>query len=170
MAVIRHNPKKANVSVRVRKDETVERAIKRFIKKCKKEGIQQAIRDRRYFKKPSQIRHEKANKRLRDIDKDNKKRVEKEKKMENYKGRPRKHNNNGPNRNNRGPNRNDRGPNRNDRGPNRNNRGPSRNNSNKPRPQLKRYDREKTLNEERDNQKKPVINPDSPFAKIKLKK
>jgi|TARA_R110000868_G_C10477638_1_gene728965 ribosomal protein S21 len=30
--------------------------IRKFIKKCKKEGIMEQIRDKRYFKKPSEVR------------------------------------------------------------------------------------------------------------------
>jgi|TARA_R110002073_G_scaffold5816_5_gene35580 small subunit ribosomal protein S21 len=30
--------------------------IRKFIKKCKKEGIMEQIRDRRYFKKPSEVK------------------------------------------------------------------------------------------------------------------
>ena len=42
-----------NVEVRLRKGETVERLIKRFTKKVRKEGILDEYRDKRYFEKPS---------------------------------------------------------------------------------------------------------------------
>ena len=42
-----------NYSVRVRKKDNIERVIKRFIKKCKKLGIIDEIKDRRHYTKPS---------------------------------------------------------------------------------------------------------------------
>ena len=65
--------KKCNISVRPRRRETAERMIKRFIKKCKKDGILQEVRDRRYYKKPSEIKRLRNVKRKRDIAKANKK-------------------------------------------------------------------------------------------------
>ena len=70
----RHHPdvkssRAVNVSVYPRKDESPERLIKRFIKKVKKEGIMETIRDRKYYKKPSEVRREKAIKRQRQLDK-----------------------------------------------------------------------------------------------------
>ena len=59
----------ANVTVYPRKDESPERLIKRFIKKVKKEGIMETVRDRKYYKKPSEDRREKAIKRQRQLDK-----------------------------------------------------------------------------------------------------
>jgi len=59
----------ANVTVYPRKDESPERLIKRFIKKVKKEGIMETVRDRKYYKKPSEVRREKAIKRQRQLDK-----------------------------------------------------------------------------------------------------
>jgi|TARA_R110000824_G_scaffold59018_8_gene159012 small subunit ribosomal protein S21 len=47
-----------NVEVYTRRGEPLERAIKRFIKKTKKEGIIEECRERQYYKKPSQIRNE----------------------------------------------------------------------------------------------------------------
>ena len=76
MAVVRRRRKTANVSVNVNKNEHVDKAIIRFIRKCKKEGIVQQVRDRRYYKKPSEIRSEIKHKRLRDNEKENKKRAE----------------------------------------------------------------------------------------------
>ena len=42
-----------NVKVVPKKDEPVERMIKRFMKKVKKERIIEQIKDRRYYEKPS---------------------------------------------------------------------------------------------------------------------
>ena len=43
-----------NITERPRKGETMERFIKRFTKKCKKLGIIQEARDRRYFTSDSE--------------------------------------------------------------------------------------------------------------------
>ena len=45
-----------NMEVVVRRNEDPKRAIKRFIKKCKKEGFLREVMDRQYFIKPSKIR------------------------------------------------------------------------------------------------------------------
>jgi ribosomal protein S21 len=50
--------KKSNITVKSRKNESQERMIKRFIKKCKKKGIIDEVKDRRYFKSNSQKRNE----------------------------------------------------------------------------------------------------------------
>ena len=42
-----------NYKARPRKNESPERFIKRFIKKCKKLGILDEAKDRRYYTKPS---------------------------------------------------------------------------------------------------------------------
>jgi len=42
-----------NYKVKPRKNESPERFIKRFIKKCKKLGIIDEVKDRRHHKKPS---------------------------------------------------------------------------------------------------------------------
>ena len=42
-----------NYSVKVRKKDNIERVIKRFIKKCKKLGIIDEIKDRKHYTKPS---------------------------------------------------------------------------------------------------------------------
>ena len=65
--------KKCNISVRPRRKESPERMIRRFIKKCKKDGILQEVRDRRYYRKPSEIKRLRNAKRKRDIAKANKK-------------------------------------------------------------------------------------------------
>ena len=52
--------KPANVTVKLRQcNGNVERMIRRFIKKTKKEGIIEQVRDRRYYKKPSEAKREK---------------------------------------------------------------------------------------------------------------
>tara|TARA_A100001515_G_scaffold34050_1_gene26466 strand:- start:6532 stop:6750 length:219 start_codon:yes stop_codon:yes gene_type:complete len=45
-----------NMEVVVRRNEDPKRAIKRFIKKCKKEGFLREVMDRQYFIKPSKTR------------------------------------------------------------------------------------------------------------------
>ena len=45
-----------NMEVVVRGGEDPKRAIKRFIKKCKKEGFLREVMDRQYFVKPSKKR------------------------------------------------------------------------------------------------------------------
>ncbi len=42
-----------NVEVVPKRGEPIERAIRRFIKKVKKEGIMEEHRNRRYYEKPS---------------------------------------------------------------------------------------------------------------------
>jgi len=59
------------------KDEAVEKLIKRFIRKTKKQGIIKELRDRRYFEKPSKIRHERNNRIKRELEKNRKKRDDK---------------------------------------------------------------------------------------------
>ena len=43
-----------NYNYKVRKKDDINKVIKRFIKKCKKLGIIDEIRDRRHFVKPSE--------------------------------------------------------------------------------------------------------------------
>lgn len=43
-----------NYEYKVKKGESVERAVKRFTRKCKKLGIIQDVRDRRHYQKPSE--------------------------------------------------------------------------------------------------------------------
>jgi small subunit ribosomal protein S21 len=45
--------KVTNVSVENRPNESFERMLKRFVKKIKKDGILEEVRDRRYYVKPS---------------------------------------------------------------------------------------------------------------------
>jgi len=56
-----------------RRNEPTERLIRRFAKDVKKSGIIQEIRDRRYYKKPSDRRRAERKKRLQTIRKINKK-------------------------------------------------------------------------------------------------
>ena len=49
-------PVQANVTVVPRKNEPIEKAIKRFIRKCKKERIVEEVRERRYYTKPSEAK------------------------------------------------------------------------------------------------------------------
>ena len=59
--------KKSNITVKPRKNESQERMVKRFIKKCKKKGIVDEVKDRRYFKSNSQKRNEIKRKRKRPL-------------------------------------------------------------------------------------------------------
>lgn len=43
-----------NYTYRVKKKDNLDRVVKRFIKKCKKLGIIDEIKDRRHFVKPSE--------------------------------------------------------------------------------------------------------------------
>ncbi len=45
--------------VRVRPDEPFEKAMRRFKKKCNKEGIMQRLRETKHFEKPSEKRRRK---------------------------------------------------------------------------------------------------------------
>ena len=46
------------MEVRKRKNESTENLIKRFIKKCKKVKIVEEVLERKYYKKPSELRRE----------------------------------------------------------------------------------------------------------------
>tara|TARA_Y100000310_G_C20264405_1_gene615141 strand:+ start:282 stop:503 length:222 start_codon:yes stop_codon:yes gene_type:complete len=54
-----------NVEVKRRENEPIERMLKRFIKKVKKEGIMEELRERSYYKKPSEIKRLKKERRKR---------------------------------------------------------------------------------------------------------
>jgi len=61
--------KYSNVTVKAKHcGNNVERMIRRFIKKTKKEKILEEVRERRYYKKPSEVRRDKIRKsdRLKD--------------------------------------------------------------------------------------------------------
>lgn len=59
--------KKSNITVTPRNRESAERMIKRFIRKCKKKGIIDEVKERRHFKSNSQKRNERNRKRKRAI-------------------------------------------------------------------------------------------------------
>ena len=52
-----------NVETAPKRDEPIERTIKRFSKKVKKEGVIEQYRDRRYYEKPSDRRRRLAKRR-----------------------------------------------------------------------------------------------------------
>ena len=54
-----------NMEVVPRKNEDPIRVVKRFIKKCKKEGFLREIMDRKVYKKPSEVRRLKKIRRKR---------------------------------------------------------------------------------------------------------
>jgi len=57
------------MQVKIRRNESVENLIKRFIRKVKKEEIVEEYREREYYKKPSQLRREKHFRKLALIEK-----------------------------------------------------------------------------------------------------
>ena len=61
--------KTAHVETKVRRDENIERAIKRFTKKVKKEGILDIVRDRMYYEKPSTAKRREKKRRKAVLDK-----------------------------------------------------------------------------------------------------
>jgi len=61
-----------NVEVRIRQGDSVERAIKRFLKKCKKEKIIEDFLERKYYEKPS-VKRNKKNIRIKKMNEKNKK-------------------------------------------------------------------------------------------------
>ena len=58
-----------NVETVVRKGENIERAIKRFTKKIKKETIIEDVRERRYYEKPSEVKRRLKKRRKAVLDK-----------------------------------------------------------------------------------------------------
>ena len=62
-----------NVIVTQRKNESAERLIRRFIKKCKKEKIVEQYRDRMRYVSPSEKRREKKKRAKRNHERENKK-------------------------------------------------------------------------------------------------
>jgi small subunit ribosomal protein S21 len=53
--------KETNIAyVKVRDKESIESALRRFKKLVEREGILKEFKDKQYYKKPSQIRNEKA--------------------------------------------------------------------------------------------------------------
>ena len=61
--------KPVNVETVVRKDENIERAIKRFTKKVKKETIIEDVREGRYYEKPSEVKRRLKKRRKAILDK-----------------------------------------------------------------------------------------------------
>jgi ribosomal protein S21 len=61
----------SHVTVEQRGNEHIDRTIKRFLKKCKKEGIVEKYRQGEYFEKPSVKRHRAKLRRLAAIRKHN---------------------------------------------------------------------------------------------------
>jgi len=59
--------KKSNITVTPKRKESQERMIKRFIRTCKKKGIIDEVKDRRYFKSKAQKRNEIKRKRKRAV-------------------------------------------------------------------------------------------------------
>ena len=71
--------KGANVVVTARQCRgNHEKMIRKFIKKCKKEKIIEQIRDRRYYKKPSDVKRHKKQAAIRRMRRD----VEKQKRLQ----------------------------------------------------------------------------------------
>jgi len=58
-----------NVEVTPRKNEDIERTLKRFIKKVKKESIIETVRERQYYEKPSVVKRKKKKQRKAALDK-----------------------------------------------------------------------------------------------------
>jgi len=58
-----------NLEMTPKRNESQEAFIKRFTKKVKKEGILDEYKEKRFYKKPSQVRREKAIRRKRLIEK-----------------------------------------------------------------------------------------------------
>ena len=63
------NMKSVNVEVRLRRDESIERALKKFIKKIKKERIMEDVRERMYYEKKSEERRRLKKRRKATLDK-----------------------------------------------------------------------------------------------------
>jgi small subunit ribosomal protein S21 len=59
--------KTVNVSIKPLRKDSPERMIRRFTRKVKKLGILDEVKKRRYYKKPSEVRREKAIRRKREI-------------------------------------------------------------------------------------------------------
>jgi small subunit ribosomal protein S21 len=59
---------------KIRKNETSESLIKRFIRKCKKEGVIEEYRERTYYKKPSVKKREQKAKNIANVKRQERKR------------------------------------------------------------------------------------------------
>ena len=62
-----------NFSVKLRKGESVEALIKRFMKKTKKSKIVDAVKQKRFYKKPSDVKRLAKQKAIREAQKKKKK-------------------------------------------------------------------------------------------------
>jgi ribosomal protein S21 len=59
--------KPSNVSVRIKQCQgNVDKMIRRFIKKCKKERVIDEVKDRRHYRKPSDAKREKRRRAARE--------------------------------------------------------------------------------------------------------
>lgn len=63
----------SHVRVEVRKDESIEKVIRKFKKLCEKEGIKKEVKARRFYEKPSDARRREARKKERNRQKSEKK-------------------------------------------------------------------------------------------------
>ena len=61
--------KPANIEVRLKNNENIERAIKRFMKKVKKERIVEDYREQMYYEKPSEEKRRLEKRRKATLDK-----------------------------------------------------------------------------------------------------
>jgi small subunit ribosomal protein S21 len=50
---------KPGIGVKVKPGEDIENALRRFRKKCEKEGLFNEIKRRSYYEKPSEVKHRK---------------------------------------------------------------------------------------------------------------
>tara|TARA_R100001510_G_scaffold54545_1_gene57381 strand:+ start:522 stop:704 length:183 start_codon:yes stop_codon:yes gene_type:complete len=57
--------RQTTVEVKVKRGENADKALRRLKRKLDKENILKDYRDRRYFKKPSEVRKDKKNSRRR---------------------------------------------------------------------------------------------------------
>ena len=53
----------SGIQVKVKRGQPIEKSLRRLKKKMDKEGILQTVFDKKYYKKPSQIKQEKRNRR-----------------------------------------------------------------------------------------------------------
>jgi len=61
------------MEIRIRRNESSENLIKRFVRKVKKEKILEQYRENQYYKKPSEKKREKHFRRLAEIEKQKRK-------------------------------------------------------------------------------------------------
>jgi len=80
--------KRVNAEVKVRKGESVEKAMRKLKKILKKSGLFDELKERRYYEKPSVKRRKKKVQRQRLIDKQNKLRKLEEERL--YKPKPKR--------------------------------------------------------------------------------